>query len=315
MKQYCVGVDIGGTTVKLGLFSIGGTILEKWEIPTRKEDDGIHIISDVAASIRARLIEKQIDLDEVAGVGMGVPGPVMEDGFVEVCVNLGWKRLYPAQELKGLLDNIEVAVGNDANVAALGEQWMGGAKGYRSIVMITLGTGVGGGIVNHGKIISGSHGIGGEIGHITVNADEQRQCNCGNHGCLEQYASATGVVSVAKGILEQQSQEPSALRFQEPLTAKAVFDAAKEGDALALRAVDILGKYLGLAMSYVTLTIDPELFVIGGGVSRAGSILTDVIEKYYHQFVTISEKHAVITLAQLGNDAGICGAARLVIAD
>lgn len=314
MKQYCVGVDIGGTTVKMGLFNIGGVIMEKWEIPTDKTDGGVNILRDVAASIKEHLSAKEIAFEDVTGVGMGVPGPVMDDGFVEVCVNLGWKRTYPAKELQALLgsEDLKVAVGNDANVAALGEQWMGGAKGYESSVMVTLGTGVGGGIVEHGKMISGSHGIGGEIGHITVNPDETRQCNCGNHGCLEQYASATGVVAVANKLLAENATG-SSLRKYEKLTAKDVFDEAKMGDTLALQTVDILGKYLGLTLSYVTLTIDPEIFVIGGGVSKAGSILTDVIEKYYHKYVTISEKHATIALAQLGNDAGICGAARLVL--
>ena len=314
MKQYCVGVDIGGTSVKIGLFNVGGVILEKWEIPTRKENGGVEILKDVAASIREHLSEKNIALTEIIGVGMGVPGPVMDDGFVEVCVNLGWKHVYPARELKALLgeEDLTVSVGNDANVAALGEQWMGGAKGYDSSVMVTLGTGVGGGIVEHGKMISGSHGIGGEIGHITVNMNESRRCNCGNCGCLEQYASATGVVAVASKLLTEKDTA-SFLRTFEPLTAKDVFDEAKKGDCLALEAVDILGKYLGLTLSFVTLTVDPEVFVIGGGVSKAGPILIDTVEKYYHKFVTISEKHAGIVLAELGNDAGICGAARLVM--
>lgn len=319
-KKYCVGVDIGGTTVKLGLFNIEGEILEKWEIPTRKEDNGANIIPDVTTSIRDRLSSKKIAITEVQGIGMGVPGPVTDDGYVEVCVNLGWKDAYPARQMKNLLgrgaEDIRVEVGNDANVAALGEQWLGGAKGYNSVVMITLGTGVGGGIVYDGKIVAGSHGIGGEIGHITVNTEETLQCNCGNYGCLEQYASATGVVRVARRIVEREmanGNKITSVIVSKDLSAKDVFDAAKAGDVYATEAVEVLGRYLGLTLSFLTLTIDPESFVIGGGVSRAGKILTDVVEKYYHNYVKLSKKHAVVSLASLGNDAGICGAAKMVL--
>lgn len=312
MKKYCFGIDVGGTTVKLGLFTNEGTLLDKWEIPTRKENNGAQILSDVAESVKAKLAEKQIDADDVAGAGIGVPGPAMENGFVSVCVNLGWKDKNPAVELTELL-GIPVKVGNDANVAALGEMWKGGGEGFRDVVLLTLGTGVGGGIITRGEIAPSRRGIGGELGHITVNPDEELACNCGNHGCLEQYASATGVVRTARRLMEQ-SDEPSVLRDGREVTAKEVFDAAKSGDALAEKAVDILGRYLGQVISTVALTVDPDVFVIGGGVSRAGQYLIDVITKYYHRFTPIAGDNTVpVVLAQLGNDAGIYGAAKLVL--
>lgn len=310
-KAYAVGVDIGGTSVKLGLFTAEGARLSQWEIPTRKEENGSHILADVAASVRERLKEQNILLTQVTGVGIGVPGPVDETGYVEVCVNLGWKDAWPARELSQRLDGVKVKVGNDANVAALGEQWLGSGRGTSNLVMLTLGTGVGGGVIQNSQIVAGVHGLGGELGHITVNPQEKQACNCGNHGCLEQYASATGVRRVTMRLLEG-SEEPSVLRGAS-FSAKDVFDAAKAQDAVALQAVEILGNYLGLVLANVSLTLDPEMFVIGGGVSRAGQILTDVITKYYDRYLSLSKKRAKIILAELGNDAGICGAARMVL--
>lgn len=312
MKTYCFGIDVGGTTVKLGLFTTEGALLDKWEIPTRKENNGANILSDVAESVQAKMEEKNIAKEDVVGVGIGVPGPAMDNGYVPVCVNLGWKDKNPADELSALL-SIPVKVGNDANVAALGEMWKGGGEGFSDVVLLTLGTGVGGGIIMNGEIAPSHRGLGGELGHITVNPDEEAACNCKNHGCLEQYASATGVVRTAKKLLSS-SDEPSSLRELADVTAKDVFDAAKSGDSLALQAVEILGKYLGLVISTAALTVDPDVFVIGGGVSKAGQILIDVIEKYYHKFTPIAGENTVpIVLAQLGNDAGIYGAAKMVL--
>ena len=197
MKQYGFGVDIGGTTCKIGLFDMNGTILEKWEIKTNTENHGAAILDDVAAAVLGKLDEKNISKEEVQGIGLGVPGPVGPDGTVFKCVNLGWDVLNVEKELSEKT-GIFVKVGNDANVAALGEMWQGGGKGHDNVVMITLGTGVGGGIIINGKIVAGSHGAGGEIGHITVNHDEIEPCNCGQYGCLEQYTSATGIVRMAK---------------------------------------------------------------------------------------------------------------------
>ena len=312
MKKYCFGIDVGGTTVKMGLFTTEGELLDKWEIPTRKEDGGAYILNDVAASVEAKLAEKNIAKDDVAGAGIGVPGPTLDTGYVSICVNLGWKDQNPANELSELL-SIPVKAGNDANVAALGEMWKGGGEGYLDVVLLTLGTGVGGGIIINGEIAPSHRGVGGELGHITVNPDEEATCNCGNHGCLEQYASATGVVRIAKKLLAA-SNEESSLRALETVTAKDVFDAAKAGDHLAVEAVEVLGKYLGLVVANVALTVDPDVFVIGGGVSKAGQVLIDVITKYYHKFAKIiGDNKAKVVLAKLGNDAGIYGAARMVL--
>ena len=312
MKKYCFGIDVGGTTVKMGLFTTEGELLDKWEIPTRKEDGGAYILNDVAASVEAKLAEKNIAKEDVAGAGIGVPGTTLDTGYVSICVNLGWKDKNPSNELSELL-SIPVKAGNDANVAALGEMWKGGGEGYLDVVLLTLGTGVGGGIIINGEIAPSHRGVGGELGHITVNPDEEATCNCGNHGCLEQYASATGVVRIANKLLAA-SKEESSLRTLETVTAKDVFDAAKAGDHLAVEAVEVLGKYLGLVVANVALTVDPDVFVIGGGVSKAGQVLIDVITKYYHNFAKIiGDNKAKVVLAKLGNDAGIYGAARMVL--
>ena len=311
--NYCFGIDVGGTSVKLGLFDTEGNLLDKWEIPTRKENGGAKILPDIAASVKGKIAEKKIDAAQVCGVGIGVPGPVTPDGYVPVCVNLGWKDIYPGRELSTLLNGVSVRVGNDANVAALGEYWRGGAQGCSNVVLLTLGTGVGGGVILDGKVVDGVHGAGGELGHVIVNPDEPLACNCGSHGCLEQYASATGVVRVAGRILAAKPETASVLRENGDFSAKDVFDAAKAGDTIANEAVDTLCRYLGLATANCALTIDPEVFVIGGGVSRAGSILTERIEKYFDKYTPLLKIKAKFALATLGNDAGIYGAARLVL--
>ncbi|MBD9014839.1 MAG: ROK family glucokinase [Lachnospiraceae bacterium] len=310
MKEYCFGIDVGGTTVKCGLFSVKGDILDKWEIPTRTENNGVNILPDVAAAIDAKIQEKGIARDTIAGVGVGIPGPVNEDGAVICAVNLHWGYVELEKELEKLT-GLTVKAGNDANVAALGEMWKGGGAGYHNVVMVTLGTGVGGGIIVNGKIVTGTHGAGGEIGHIHVEDDETLSCNCGNQGCLEQYASATGVVRLANRMLEA-TDKASVLRNEE-VTAKAVFDAVKAGDELAMEVAEKFGKYLGTALAVIAGVVDPEVFVIGGGVSKAGKILLDYVEKYYKKYVFQGSRDCVFALAELGNDAGICGAAKLVL--
>nr|WP_297302469.1 ROK family glucokinase [uncultured Lachnoclostridium sp.] len=314
MGMKCIGVDVGGTSVKIGLFKVTGELLEKWEVKTRKEDGGSHILPDVADSIREKMAAKGIDLKkDLAGVGLGVPGPVLPGGYVEVCVNLGWHNLNPQEELSRLLDGIPVKSGNDANVAALGEMWQGGGKGYKDLVMVTLGTGVGGGVILNEKIIAGRHGLGGEIGHIHVRDEEWEHCNCGGVGCVEQICSATGIAREARRKMAA-GDKPSALRkYGESVTAKNVLDAAKDGDELALEVMDVVGRYLGLALSMVVMTVDPEIFVIGGGVSKAGQFLIDVVQKHYDHFTPISKYKGKLGLATLGNDAGIYGAARLLL--
>lgn len=313
MGKMCIGVDVGGTSVKLGLFETSGTLVYKWEVPTSKDEGGRYILEDVAASIRNVLAQRQIDLDDVMGAGLGVPGPVMPDGYVEVCVNLGWRDMNPQRELSALLDGLPVKSGNDANVAALGEMWQGGGKGYTDIVMVTLGTGVGGGVIIDEKIISGKHGLAGEIGHIHVRDEEWEHCNCGGVGCVEQIASATGIAREARRKMAA-SDAPSSLRkYGDSVTAKDVLDQAKAGDAMALEVVELVGRYLGVMLAQVAMTVDPEIFVIGGGVSKAGQFLIDVIWKYYDHYSPISKNKGKIGLATLGNDAGIYGAARLVL--
>ncbi|MCD8084075.1 MAG: ROK family glucokinase, partial [Clostridiales bacterium] len=313
MGKKCIGVDIGGTTVKLGLFETDGSLLLKWEIPTRREENGRYILEDVSDSIRHVLIEKEIRMSDVVGVGMGVPGPVTPDGYVEVCVNLGWRSIYPARELGELLGSLEVRCANDANVAALGELWQGGGMGFHDIVMVTLGTGVGGGIILDEKIVAGSHGLGGEIGHIHIRDDETEHCNCGGVGCVEQICSATGIAREARRRMAA-SEKPSAMRgYGDEITAKDVLDEAKDGDEMANEVVEVFGRYLGQTLAMLAMTVDPQMFVIGGGVSKAGVFLRDVIDRYYQYYTPLSKNKAIVGLAKLGNDAGIYGAARLVL--
>ena len=252
-------------------------------------------------------------MEEVVGAGLGVPGPVMPDGSVEVCVNLGWRNVNPGKELSGLLGGMPVKSGNDANVAALGEMWQGGGKGFDDIVMVTLGTGVGGGVIIGQKIVAGKHGLAGEIGHIHIRDEETEHCNCGGVGCVEQISSATGIAREARRKMAA-SDAPSAMRkFGDRITAKNVLDAAKAGDALALETMEVVGHYLGLALAQISMVVDPEVFVIGGGVSRAGQFLIDTIYKHYDQYTPISKNKSGIVLATLGNDAGIYGAARQIL--
>ena len=310
MSDYVVGIDVGGTTVKLAIFSLEGEKCHSWEIvsPSREEADE-KLWPAMADSIKEKFAELGLPYSSLKAAGIGLPGPIYEDGYLPRCVNLGLGACHPADLLSKLL-GVPVKAGNDANVAALGEVYYGAAKGYENAALFTLGTGVGGGIIVKSQIVAGNHGVGGEVGHFVVNPDEEDACNCGNHGCLEQYASATGIVRTAKKLLES-TDKPSTLRNLDKVTAKAVCDEARNGDAIALEALECFGKYMGLAMSYVQLTSDPDIMLLGGGVSRAGQILLDVIEKYLVKYTHIAEKHAKLAIATLGNDAGAYGAAAL----
>lgn len=310
--EYCVGVDVGGTTVKFGLFTKDGELEEKWEIVTRREESGKYILEDIADSYKQIIKKKNIAEKDVIGIGVGIAGPITLDGTVLKCANLGWGVFNVADEVKRLTGVKNVKVANDANVAALGEMWMGGGKGYQSILMITLGTGVGGGVIINGEIVAGSKGAAGEIGHITVRLDEEDTCGCGKRGCLEQYASATGLVKEA-GRLLQATDQPSKLREAQYLSAKTVFDAAKANDELAIKLVEQMCSYLGLVCSHAAAVADPEAFVIGGGVSQAGEMLTDTIQKYYEKNVIYALKGRDFKLARLGNDAGIYGCAKMIL--
>lgn len=303
--KYGFGVDIGGTTIKIGLFSKDGELIEKWEIPTNKTDNGKHILTEIADFIDRTIESKGIDKNDVFGVGLGVPGPVNKNGEVNGCVNLGWNTFNVEKEFNEI-SGFNVKVGNDANVAALGEMWQGAGKGYQDVLMVTLGTGVGGGCVLDGKIISGMHGAGGEIGHMPVRDDEPTACNCGNHGCLEQYVSATGIVTQAKKVLDHDNR-PSSLRDYDCLEAKHIYDEAKNGDEVASEIVNLTCKILAKSLAQVCCVMDPEIIVIGGGVSKAGEILTSRISTFFKEYAFHACENIPVVLAKLENDAGMYG--------
>ncbi len=311
MKKYAFGIDIGGTTIKMGFFETSGELLERWEIPTRKDNGGELILSDISRAIIDKLKDKNIKKHEIEGIGIGIPGPILSDGTVNKCVNLGWGIFNVQKEMSDLTGGLKVRCGNDANVAALGEMWKGGGKGHQNMVMVTLGTGVGGGVILNGNIVPGAFGAGGEIGHIQVSKTETAVCGCGKTGCLEQYASATGLVRMAQKYLNE-SDKLSVLREEQYFSAKKIFDAAKMGDVVSNELVEKLGEYLGTALSYISCVVDPEIFVIGGGVSKAGNILIQKIQKYYKKTAFHASRETEFALAELENDAGIYGAVKLI---
>ena len=311
MFKYVFGVDLGGTTVKIGFLTTSGEKVDVWEIPTRTEQNGKYILGDIAKSVRAKMEEKGITDSEVMGVGIGAPGPVDSKGVIYNAVNLGWGKFNLEEELHSIV-KLPVKAGNDANVAAYGEAWKGGGKGYSNMLLATLGTGVGGGIIIDGKLLNGATGAGGEIGHIHIEDEEEDTCGCGNHGCFEQYASATGAVRLAKRELVA-SNEDSVLRSENDLTCKLIFDAAKAGDALAKRVIEKYGYYLGKGLAAVASVTNPEVIVLGGGVSKCGEILFDLLRPSYEKYVFPGSANVKFALAELGNDAGIFGAARMLI--
>ena len=311
MSKYAFGVDIGGTTVKLGLFDRDGHVMDKWEIPTVKDNDGAAILPDVAESILAKMKEKGITEEDIAGIGVGAPGAVDDKGtLVGGAVNLGWGVFNIPRALSAYLD-VPVKATNDANAAAFGEMWRGGGKGYDNMVAVTLGTGVGGGIIVNGRIVAGASGAGGEIGHIHIEDDEIESCGCKNKGCLEQYASATGITRLAKRRLAK-DDKASMLR-EGNITAKAVFDAVKAGDEVAIEIAQQFGEYLGKGLAAVAAVVNPEIFVIGGGVSKAGEVLFTYIEPAFRKYAFSACRDVKFSLAALGNDAGIYGAAGLIL--
>lgn len=311
MSKYVFGVDIGGTTVKMGLFDAEGGLLDKWEIPTVKGSGGESILPDVARSILGKMEERDIRREDLLGIGMGVPGAVDKDGnLVSKAVNLGWEPFNIPEALRAYID-VTVKAANDANAAAFGEMRQGGGRGYRNLVAVTLGTGVGGGIIVDGNILTGAAGGGGEIGHIHIDDEETESCGCKKKGCLEQYASATGIVRLAKRRLEQ-DDAPSVLREGE-VSAKTVFDAVKAGDQVAEEIARQFGEYLGKGLANVANVVNPEVFVIGGGVSKAGEILLTFVEPAFKKYAFTICAEAKFVLAELGNDAGIYGAAGLIL--
>ena len=298
--KYGFGVDLGGTTVKIAYFDETGEMLQKWEIPTVTTDGGKHILPHIAASIRDFIRAYQINETNILGIGIGVPGPVSGKGVVNKCVNLGWGVFNIAEELTALT-GFPVKAGNDANVAALGEYWKGGGQGCDNMVFATLGTGVGGGIVIDGHLLHGTHGSGAEIGHMVLNRDETAVCGCGKRGCVEQYCSATGIVRLA------------GLHGMKDVTCKDIFDAAKAGDKVALEVMDEYYEYLGQFLGSLCSVIDPEIVVLGGGVSKAGQMLLDGVEPRFHKHVFHAASNVKFALASLGNDAGAYGAFKLAL--
>ena len=310
MKEYAFGVDIGGTTVKIGLFTTAGGLMETWEIPTRTENGGTLILGDIAESVKNKLEELNIEAEDVEGIGMGVPGPVDEAGNVLKCANLGWGFFNVEKEL-GSLTGFKVKAGNDANIAALGEMWQGGGKGYKDIVMVTLGTGVGGGIILNGHILPGTNGAAGEIGHMTINEDEEETCGCGKKGCLEQYTSANGIVRVAKRYLAAHPDEKTVLTMD--LNSKILWDEVKKGDEAAVKISDEWGRIIGKGLALVSCVVDPQAFVIGGGMSKAGECVTEKIKEYYKKYAFHASRDVEFRLATLGNNAGIYGGVKMVL--
>jgi glucokinase len=306
MKKYIFGIDIGGTSCKIGLFNLKGVLLKNWDVFTNKEENGKYILNDVFNSIHNQIV----DLDEIYGYGFGVPGPVVNSKVVR-CVNLGWKDYDLVSIFSKLTNNKNIIVQNDANVAALGETIYGAGIGFENSAMITLGTGIGGGIVVDGKIVNGVHGSAGELGHLNVIKDNGRLCNCGNHGCLETVASATGIKNLYNE-LKSKRNVYSLLSDKDRISAKMIIDAAKKGDLLALEVVDSFTYYVGYACSILSITVNPAIIIIGGGVSKAGSFILDKIDKYFRELIFVPVKPTQIVLAKLGNDAGMYGAARLV---
>ena len=308
--KYGFGVDLGGTTVKLAWFNAQGEMLQKWEIPTVTENNGASILPDIAKSVLQHLEQCAVPKSQVIGIGIGVPGPVNDAGEVNKCINLGWDRVDIHKELSDLT-GLRVKAGNDANMAALGEAWRGGGKGCKNMVMVTLGTGVGGGIIIDGKPVAGAHGAAGEIGHLVVNTQETERCSCGKYGCAEQYCSATGVVRMMKRRLEEDTQE-SALRGKD-FSCKDVFDAAAAGDIPAQQTLERVYDYMGQFLANVCCTVDPEAVVLGGGVSKAGKPLVDGAKKYFDKYIFHAARAIRFHLAALGNDAGVFGAFKLIL--
>ncbi len=299
-KKYAFGVDIGGTTIKIGLLTSDGEIVYETAIDTDTSDNGKNVLPDIAAKIAEIIKDTSINKEMVAGIGLGVPGAVNSKGVVNKLVNIGWGVVDAKSDMEAIT-GLRVEVGNDANVAALGEAWKGAAEGCNDVVMVTLGTGVGGGIVVGGKLIAGAHGAGGEIGHIFVNPNEVEECGCGNHGCLEQYASATGILKSALSM------------GMDVKEAKDVFDAAKDGNVTASKVIDKFATTLAESLARISCVVDPEMFVIGGGVCASADLFMYIIEYTFKKHCFHAARETKFAVAKLGNKAGIFGAAKMVL--
>ncbi|THE15471.1 ROK family glucokinase [Bacillus timonensis] len=314
MENLLIGIDLGGTTIKLAFITQEGEIITKWEIPTDKSGD--KIIPDISDAIEAKMNELQLKKEQFVGVGMGAPGPVnFEEGVFYKATNLGMKEMFPLKAELEKIIGLPAAVDNDANVAAIGEMWKGAGEGAKDLICVTLGTGVGGGIISNGEVVRGVNGAGGEIGHITSIPEGGTLCGCGKTGCIETIASATGIARLAKEAI-QTKNESSLIREQfertGEITSKDVFEAAAKGDKLAKNIIDHVTYHLGLALSHIANGLNPEKIVVGGGVSKAGEHLLLPLKKQFKRFAfSRVADGAEITIATLGNDAGVIGAAYL----
>ncbi|HEM3697209.1 TPA: ROK family glucokinase [Streptococcus suis] len=318
MSKKIIGIDLGGTSVKLAILTTEGEIQEKWSIKTNILDDGSHIVPDIIESIQHRFETHGLTKDDFLGVGMGSPGVVdSEAGTVIGAYNLNWKTLQLVKEQFESALGLPFFIDNDANVAALGEQWVGAGNNNPNVVFMTLGTGVGGGVIAAGNLIRGVKGAGGELGHITVDFDEPFACTCGKKGCLETVASATGIVNLSRRYADQYAGDAKLKQMiddGQDVTAKDVFDLAKEGDDLALIVYRHFSEYLGVACANIAAVLNPAYIVLGGGVSAAGEFLLDGVRKVFaeNSFPQIKESTQIV-LATRGNDAGVLGAASLVL--
>ena len=313
MSRYVFGVDVGGTAIKFGLFNTEGELLEKQSVPTDTAQGGVRILPAVAETIKSMLAQRNLTAEALDGVGMGLPGPVDGAGIVHGCINLGWGTVDAAGKLRDLLGGkVKVVAANDANAAALGELRFGGGKGYASAVVVTLGTGVGGGIVMGNGVLPGTNGAAGELSHMTVDPTETEKCACGKCGCLEQYASARGIVRVAKRLMAR-SDTPSALRSMDEFTSVEICKLASEGDDVCVAALDVCAEAIGRALSFTACVVDPEVFILGGGMSRAGDVLFEPVRAYYRKYAFTPSRETPIIPAELGNDAGIFGCAALIL--
>lgn len=295
--------------MKFGLFSEDGSLIEKWQVSTEKTEPDA-ILQKIKQEAQAAMPKSGMTENEAMGIGIGVPGSVDGHGMVISAPNIGWSMVN-IQQLAKEFFSVPVCIANDANAAALGEQFFGSGEGCDCMVFVTLGTGVGGGVIVNGRLLDGAFGGAGEIGHMLMNEQETTVCTCGKCGCLEQYASARGIARMAKERLASTNQQ-TVLRSHDVLSAKEVFDAIKAEDSFAMEIGETFGKMLGRALSYVASAIDPQMFVIGGGVSAAGQVVLDYVEKYYRQYAFAPSKKTPFRLARLGNDAGIFGAARMI---
>nr|WP_295972697.1 ROK family glucokinase [uncultured Bacillus sp.] len=317
-EKRLIGIDIGGTSTKIALLTKDGKIIEKRDIPTPFQDDGSFLSGRVIDTIYALLRSNRLKISSIAGIGLGAPGPVQaEKGYFYEIPNLEWPDRYPAKSLLEQASGLPVRINNDANCAALGEMWRGAGMGASHLVCVTLGTGIGGGVIINGAILQGSRGAAGEIGHVTSVAENGARCNCGKTGCLETVASATGIVRLATERVEARRDSSnkltSLLKETGVLTAKGIFDLARTGDRTAMEVVEEAAHYLGIALANIANTLNPEKIIIGGGVSNARDLLYDPVKRIYDKHVfPFSASATEITLAQLGNDAGVIGAAWLI---